>query len=86
MCVGPPRRRADWYRNQEHVELVRQLVMSKIEKEEIENELVRYKILLVLRLSTAHTARYAELAHAQQDALSSHSRLAGPEPSRSSTH
>ncbi|WWD09014.1 hypothetical protein V865_007130 [Kwoniella europaea PYCC6329] len=51
--------------NQEHVELVRQLVMSKIEKEEIENELVRYKML------------YAELAHAQQDALSTHSRLSG---------
>jgi hypothetical protein len=32
-------------RNQEHVELVRQLVMSKIEKEETENELVRYKLL-----------------------------------------
>ncbi|WRT63762.1 uncharacterized protein IL334_000687 [Kwoniella shivajii] len=51
--------------NQEHVELVRQLVMSKIEKEETENELVRYKML------------YAELAHAQQDALSTHSRLSG---------
>ncbi|WVQ93745.1 hypothetical protein IAU59_000822 [Kwoniella sp. CBS 9459] len=51
--------------NQEHVELVRQLVMSKIEKEETENELVRYKML------------YAELAHAQQDALSNHSRLSG---------
>ncbi|KAK4688869.1 ecotropic viral integration site 5 protein, partial [Tremellales sp. Uapishka_1] len=49
--------------NQEHVELVRQLVMSKIEKEETENELVRYKML------------YAELAHAQQDAMSTHSRL-----------
>lgn len=33
--------------NQEHVELVRQLVMSKIEKEETENELVRYKMLYV---------------------------------------
>lgn len=32
-------------RNTEHVELVRQLVMSKIEKEETENELVRYKML-----------------------------------------
>ncbi|WVW81887.1 hypothetical protein I302_103886 [Kwoniella bestiolae CBS 10118] len=51
--------------NQEHVELVRQLVMSKIEKEETENELVRYKML------------YAELAHAQQDAMSTHSRLSG---------
>ncbi|ODN76152.1 hypothetical protein L202_06074 [Cryptococcus amylolentus CBS 6039] len=49
--------------NQEHVHLVRQLVMSKIEKEETENELVRYKML------------YAEMAHAQQDALSVHSRL-----------
>lgn len=58
--------------NQEHVELVRQLVMVKIEKEETEAELVRYKML------------YAELAHAQQDAMSVHSRfssaslLAGP--------
>ncbi|WWC85885.1 uncharacterized protein L201_000752 [Kwoniella dendrophila CBS 6074] len=51
--------------NQEHVELVRQLVMSKIEKEETENELVRYKML------------YAELAHAQEDAMSVHSRLSG---------
>lgn len=32
-------------RNQEHVELVRRLVMSNIEKEEMENELVRYKML-----------------------------------------
>lgn len=32
----------------EHVELVRQLVMNKIEKEEIENELVRYKMLSVI--------------------------------------
>ncbi|KIR63610.1 hypothetical protein I314_03014 [Cryptococcus bacillisporus CA1873] len=56
--------------NQEHVELVRQLVMNKIEKEEMENELVRYKML------------YAELAHAQQDALSVHSRL----PSSSTTN
>ncbi len=32
-------------RNQEHVELVRQLVMCKIEKEETENELMRYKML-----------------------------------------
>ncbi|WVR03543.1 hypothetical protein IAU60_000535 [Kwoniella sp. DSM 27419] len=51
--------------NQEHVDLVRQLVMSKIEKEETENELVRYKML------------YAELAHAQQDAMSNHSRRSG---------
>jgi hypothetical protein len=31
-------------RNQEHVDLVRQLVMSKIEKEETANELVRVKL------------------------------------------
>lgn len=49
-------------RNQEHVEVVRQLVMCKIEKEETENELVRYKMM------------YAELAHEQQDAMSIHSR------------
>ncbi|WVQ80260.1 hypothetical protein IAT38_002365 [Cryptococcus sp. DSM 104549] len=51
--------------NQEHVDIVRQLVMCKIEKEETENELVRYKML------------YAELAHAQQDAMSITSRLSG---------
>lgn len=32
-------------RNEEHVELVRQLVMCKIDKEETENELVRYKMM-----------------------------------------
>jgi len=31
-------------RNQEHVDLVRELVMSKIEKEETANELVRVKL------------------------------------------
>jgi len=38
----------DWIelidRNEEHVDLVRQLVMSKIEKEETANELVRVKL------------------------------------------
>jgi hypothetical protein len=67
-------------RNQEHVELVRQLVMSKIEKEETENELVRYKMLCVDRNQAVMrgsklTSSYAELAHAQQDAMSTHSRF-----------
>lgn len=38
--------------NKEHVELVKELVLAKIAKEDMENELVRYKAL------------YAELAHA----------------------
>ena len=40
---------ADEIRNQEHVELVRELVMSKIEKEETANELVRVKLQSVTR-------------------------------------
>lgn len=36
-----------YLRNNEHVDLVRELVQSRIEKEEIETELVRYKMLLV---------------------------------------
>ena len=31
--------------NSEHVEIVRQLVMSKVEKEDVETELVRYKMM-----------------------------------------
>jgi chromosome segregation ATPase len=46
--------------NQEHVELVKELVESRLAREETENELVRYKLL------------YAELAHA--DEMSIHSR------------
>lgn len=57
--------------------------MSKIEKEEMENELVRYKMLQVffffsvdiIPFLTPFNRSYAELAHAQQDALSVHSRL-----------
>jgi hypothetical protein len=37
-------------RNEEHVDLVRQLVMSKIEKEETANELVRVKLQYVHRV------------------------------------
>lgn len=40
---------ADDGSNQEHVELVRQLVMAKIEKEETANELVRVKLQYVPR-------------------------------------
>ncbi|ORY34203.1 rab-GTPase-TBC domain-domain-containing protein [Naematelia encephala] len=62
--------------NNEHVMMVRQLVMAKIEKEEAENELVRYKML------------YAEQVHQQQNALSAHSRMSAgslpPERSASS--
>jgi hypothetical protein len=41
--------------NNEHVELVRQLVLAKIAKEDMENELVRYKSL------------YAQLAGTRED-------------------
>ena len=40
--------------NQEHVELVKQLVESRLAREETEAELVRYKLM------------YAELAHADE--------------------
>lgn len=42
---------------------MRQLVLLKIEKEETESELIRYKMM------------YAELAHAQQDSMSANGRL-----------
>jgi hypothetical protein len=32
-------------RNNEHVEIVKQLVQSRIEKEELEAELIRYKVM-----------------------------------------
>jgi len=54
--------------NADHVDLVKQLVMTKIEKEEMESELVKYKML------------YAELMHQSEDSLSSHrisSRMSG---------
>lgn len=63
--------------------------MNKIEKEEMENELVRYKMLQVfffpltiIPFLIPFNRSYAELAHAQQDALSVHSRL----PSSSTTN
>ncbi|KAG8938698.1 GTPase-activating protein, partial [Tulasnella sp. 419] len=46
--------------NTEHCELLKQMVMSKIEREEIETELVRYKLL------------YAEVMHDHEDSMSSH--------------
>ena len=62
--------------NQEHCEIVKQLVMERLKGEEVENELVRYKLLYVLhRLlpnSTHLYRRYAEAMHETQDALSSH--------------
>jgi hypothetical protein len=50
--------------------------MSKIEKEETANELVRVKLQYVSSFQCGNllTGRYAELAHAQQDAMSTHSR------------
>lgn len=64
-------------RNDEHVDLINQLVAINVEKEEVENELVRYKMLYVdkLRLPLRPTdtrLRYAELAHSQQESMSTH--------------
>jgi len=46
--------------NKEHCEIVKELVMSRLSNEEMETELVRYKLL------------YADLMHQNEDALSSH--------------
>lgn len=46
----------------EHVDVLNQLVMSRLRNEEIEEELVRYKLL------------YAEAMHRTEDAMSSHTR------------
>ncbi|KII92468.1 hypothetical protein PLICRDRAFT_37239 [Plicaturopsis crispa FD-325 SS-3] len=46
--------------NAEHVDVLNQLVMARLKKEEMEGELVRYKLL------------YAEAMHQNADALSSH--------------
>ncbi|KDQ53505.1 hypothetical protein JAAARDRAFT_80643 [Jaapia argillacea MUCL 33604] len=46
--------------NGEHVEVLNQLVMARLKNEELEGELVRYKLL------------YAEAMHQSADALSSH--------------
>lgn len=48
--------------NAEHVDVLNQLVMSRLRNEEIEEELVRYKLL------------YAEAMHRTEDAMSSHTR------------
>ncbi|KZT41485.1 RabGAP/TBC [Sistotremastrum suecicum HHB10207 ss-3] len=46
--------------NAEHCEIVKELVMARLKNEELEGELVRYKLL------------YADLMHQNADALSSH--------------
>jgi len=46
--------------NDEHREVLNQLVMAKIKNDELESELVRYKFL------------YAEAMHQSEDAMSSH--------------
>lgn len=48
--------------NAEHVVVLNQLVMARLQNEEIEEELVRYKLL------------YAEAMHRTEDAMSSHTR------------
>ncbi|EIW83073.1 RabGAP TBC [Coniophora puteana RWD-64-598 SS2] len=53
--------------NSEHVEVLNQLVMARLKNEEMEEELVRYKLL------------YAEAMHESADAMSSH-RLSSPMP------
>ncbi|KIJ67793.1 hypothetical protein HYDPIDRAFT_173554 [Hydnomerulius pinastri MD-312] len=55
--------------NTEHVEVLNQLVMARLRNEEMEEELVRYKLL------------YAEAMHQNEDALSSH-RLSKSQGSR----
>ncbi|KAG1752948.1 rab-GTPase-TBC domain-containing protein [Suillus lakei] len=55
--------------NAEHVEILNQLVMARLRNEELEEELVRYKLL------------YAEAMHENQDSKSSH-RLSSPLASR----
>ncbi|KAG8905518.1 GTPase-activating protein [Tulasnella sp. 403] len=52
--------------NKEHCEMVKQLVMGKIEREEVESELVRYKLL------------YAEVMHDKEDSMSSHRKSTSP--------
>ncbi|KAG8987441.1 GTPase-activating protein [Tulasnella sp. 427] len=54
--------------NAEHCEIVKQLVMAKIEREEIEAELVRYKLM------------YAEVMHDKEDSMSSHRMSYSPSP------
>ncbi|GHJ89164.1 hypothetical protein NliqN6_5566 [Naganishia liquefaciens] len=49
--------------NAEHVQIVKELVQSRIERESVEAELVRYKLM------------YADLAHEQQNAMSRQSRM-----------
>lgn len=56
--------------NAEHCEIVKQFVMAKIEREEIEAELVRYKLM------------YAEVMHDKEDSMSSH-RMSNPSHSPS---
>jgi len=46
--------------NEDHVHLANELVMSRVQYEDIEGELVRYKLL------------YAEAVHQSEDAMSSH--------------
>ncbi|KAI0063636.1 RabGAP/TBC [Artomyces pyxidatus] len=46
--------------NQEHVDVLNELVRSRLQNEELEGELVRYKLL------------YAEAVHQTEDAMSSH--------------
>ncbi|KAG5638315.1 hypothetical protein H0H81_000733 [Sphagnurus paluster] len=63
--------------NVEHVDLLNELVKSRLKNEEMEEELVRYKLLQVtipwlLNLFVLPYTSYAEAMHENQDAQSSH--------------
>ena len=71
--------------NTEHCEIVKELVMQRLKNEEMESELVRYKLLCVV--NTSNTAlslvliwgcmcvlRYAEAAMQQNEEALSHRR------------
>ncbi|KAF9241597.1 rab-GTPase-TBC domain-containing protein [Melanogaster broomeanus] len=58
--------------NTEHVEVLNQLVMARLRNEEMEEELVRYKLLQVP--VSFHESIYAEAMHQNEDAMSNNRR------------
>ncbi|KAI0766833.1 rab-GTPase-TBC domain-containing protein [Trametes elegans] len=64
--------------NTEHCQVLNELVMARLRHEELESELVRYKLLCVDRHPRSLVARrscpprYAEAMHQSEDAMSSH--------------
>jgi len=59
--------------NTEHCELLKELVMAKLEREEVESELVRYKMM------------YAEFMHDKEDSMSTHRKSSPSAVSRGSS-